>query len=100
MSRRDNCWANAVAESFFNSLKKDRIRKCDYKTRELAPMSSTTSRPSASEPDVTAIPAASVPRPLNGPLCETSDYPVAQGEIQQLQRPHHAAGDFFGALGL
>ncbi len=27
MSRRGNCWDNAVAESFLNSLKKERIRK-------------------------------------------------------------------------
>ncbi|UCQ49487.1 IS3 family transposase [Edwardsiella ictaluri] len=27
---------NSVAESFFSSLKKERIRKCVYKTRELA----------------------------------------------------------------
>jgi putative transposase len=35
MSRRGNCWDNAVAESFFSSLKKERIRKRIYKTREL-----------------------------------------------------------------
>ncbi|MCT2386454.1 IS3 family transposase [Erwinia pyrifoliae] len=36
MSRRGNCWDNAVAESFFSSLKKERIRKRMYKTRDLA----------------------------------------------------------------
>lgn len=36
MSRRDNCWDNAVAESFFGSLKKERIKKRIYKTRDLA----------------------------------------------------------------
>ena len=36
MSRRGNCWGNAVAESFFSSLKKERVRKRIYKTRELA----------------------------------------------------------------
>lgn len=36
MSRRGNCWDNAVAESFFSSLKKERIRKNVYRTRELA----------------------------------------------------------------
>ena len=36
MSRRGNCWDNAVAESFFSSLKKERIRKGIYKTRDLA----------------------------------------------------------------
>ena len=36
MSRRGNCWDNAVAESFFSSLKKERIKKHIYKNRELA----------------------------------------------------------------
>lgn len=36
MSRRGNCWDNAVAESFFSSLKKERIRKRVYKTRDMA----------------------------------------------------------------
>lgn len=36
MSRRGNCWDNAVAESFFSSLKIERIRKRIYKTRDLA----------------------------------------------------------------
>lgn len=36
MSRRANCWDNAVAELFFSSLKKERIRKRIYKTRDLA----------------------------------------------------------------
>jgi putative transposase len=34
MSRKGNCWDNAVAESFFSSLK--RIKKQIYKNRELA----------------------------------------------------------------
>jgi putative transposase len=36
MSRRGNCWDNAVAESFFSSLKKERIKKRIYRNRELA----------------------------------------------------------------
>lgn len=36
MSRRGNCWDNAVVESFFSSLKKERVRKRVYKTREMA----------------------------------------------------------------
>lgn len=31
MSRKGNCWDNAVAESFFSSLKKERIKKYIYK---------------------------------------------------------------------
>ena len=33
MSRRGNCWDNAVAESFFSSLKKERVRNRIYATR-------------------------------------------------------------------
>lgn len=36
MSWRGNCRDNAVAESFFSSLKKERIRKRIYETRYLA----------------------------------------------------------------
>jgi hypothetical protein len=36
MSRRGNCHDNAVAESFFSSLKRDRIRRRTNKTREEA----------------------------------------------------------------
>jgi len=34
MSRRGNCHDNAVAESFFNLLKRERVRRKTYKTRE------------------------------------------------------------------
>jgi putative transposase len=36
MSRRGNCWDNAVAESFFSSLKKERVRRKIYQTKEEA----------------------------------------------------------------
>lgn len=36
ISRHGNCWDNAIAESFFSSLKKERSRKRVYKTREMA----------------------------------------------------------------
>jgi putative transposase len=36
MSRKGNCWDNAVAESFFSSLKKERIKKQIYRNREIA----------------------------------------------------------------
>lgn len=36
MSRRGNCFDNAVAESFFSSLKKERVRRKIYKTRDEA----------------------------------------------------------------
>ena len=36
MSRRGNCWDNAVAESFFSSLKKERVRRRIYRTRDEA----------------------------------------------------------------
>jgi putative transposase len=34
MGRRGNCYDNAVAESFFSSLKKERIKRKIYATRE------------------------------------------------------------------
>ena len=34
MSRRGNCWDNAVVESFFNLLKPERVRRKKHKTRE------------------------------------------------------------------
>ena len=36
MSRKGNCWDNAVAEFFFGSLKKERVKKQIYKSREVA----------------------------------------------------------------
>jgi transposase InsO family protein len=36
MSWRANCWDNAVAKPFFSSMKKERIQKRIYKTRDLA----------------------------------------------------------------
>lgn len=34
MSRRDNCHDNAVAESFFQLLKRERIKRKSYTTRQ------------------------------------------------------------------
>ena len=39
MSRKSNCWDNAVAESFFNSLKTELIYTQRYATREIAKQS-------------------------------------------------------------
>ena len=36
MSRRGNCWDNSVAESFFSSLKKKRVRDRVYGSHEEA----------------------------------------------------------------
>ena len=36
MSRKGNCWDDAVVESFFSSLKKERIKKQICKNRALA----------------------------------------------------------------
>ena len=36
MSRRGNCWDNAVAESFSSSRGNERIRRRNYRTRSLA----------------------------------------------------------------
>ena len=39
MSRRGNCWDNAIAESFFHTLKVELVYENQYKTRELAKQS-------------------------------------------------------------
>ncbi len=39
MSRKGNCWDNAVAESFFRTLKEERIHQQRYKTRQDAKQS-------------------------------------------------------------
>ncbi len=36
MSRRGNCFDNAAVESFFSSLKKEKIRRYIFRTREEA----------------------------------------------------------------
>ncbi len=36
MSRKGNCWDNAVAESFFHTLKIELVHHCDYATRGAA----------------------------------------------------------------
>ena len=39
MSRKGNCWDNAIAESFFHTLKVELVHNCAYKTREEAKLS-------------------------------------------------------------
>ncbi len=39
MSRKGNCWDNAVAESFFKSLKKECVYRNNYLTRKEAELS-------------------------------------------------------------
>lgn len=39
MSRKGNCWDNAVAESFFNTLKTELIYTQRYSSREIAKQS-------------------------------------------------------------
>lgn len=34
MSRKGNCWDNAVSESFFHSLKTELVHHCKFATRE------------------------------------------------------------------
>jgi transposase InsO family protein len=36
MSRRGNCWDNAVVESFFHTLKTEHVQHQRYRTREEA----------------------------------------------------------------
>jgi putative transposase len=41
MSRKGNCWDNAVVEAFFGSLKKELIKKQIYKSRDIAKVAMT-----------------------------------------------------------
>lgn len=71
MSRRGNCWDNAVAESLFSSSKKERVRKRIYKTRDLARADVFDYiEVFYNKPAATATLAASVPRPSNRPRRE------------------------------
>jgi len=36
MSRKGDCWDNAVSESFFHTLKTELVHHCNFKTREEA----------------------------------------------------------------
>jgi putative transposase len=36
MSRRGDCWDNSAVESFFASLKKERVHRTTYATRDTA----------------------------------------------------------------
>lgn len=57
-----------MAESFFSSLKKERIRKRIYKTRDLA--RADVFDYFTTEPDATVTWVASVPRSLKAPRYE------------------------------
>ena len=80
MSRRGNCWDNAVADSFFSSLKKERIRKRIYKTRDLARADVFDYiEVFTTEPAAIVTWAASVPRPLKVPRYETGKCVLERG---------------------
>jgi transposase InsO family protein len=62
MSRRGNCWDNAVMESFFSSLKKERIASSSTRPGTwLGPMCLTTLRCSTTGHVVKVIWVASAP---------------------------------------
>ena len=72
MSRRGNCWDNAVTESFFSSLKKS-VSESVFTKLEIWPvlMFLITSKSFTIEKDATVIWVAFVPRSLNVPQIET-----------------------------
>jgi transposase InsO family protein len=39
MSRKGNCYDNAKSESFFSTLKNERVHRCEYKTKQEAKIS-------------------------------------------------------------
>lgn len=85
MSRRANFWDNAVAESFFSSLKKERIPKRSYKTRDLARADIFEYKEVfTTEPVATAISAASVPRRSKAPRHEVGKSLPNRGQSSHL----------------
>lgn len=89
MSRKGNCWDNAVAESFFSGLKKERIKKQIYKNRELATADvwRTTSRPSTIAPDDTAILAGSAQSSSKRPINHVGYVSTKSWELQGRRTP-------------
>ncbi len=74
MSRRGNCWDNAVAESFFSSLKKSASESGSIKSRTWPGLISLIiSKCSTTGPDATAIWEVSVQRPSKRPRREDSE---------------------------
>ncbi|SXD87057.1 integrase catalytic subunit [Klebsiella quasivariicola] len=92
MSQRGNCQENAVAESFFSSLKKDNIRKRKYKLGIWPErISSITLKSSTTGPSVTAISAAFVLRPFYRSRREDRIFLLSRG----LSIDHLQIGDYF-----
>jgi transposase InsO family protein len=80
MNRKGNCWDNAVAESFFSSLEKERIKKQIYKKRELAIADLADYIDSFTiERAVTVISVASVPAIRSGSQAAPTGSPLNPG---------------------
>lgn len=84
MSRRGNCWDHAVSESFFSSLKKERIRRRIYRTRDMAKGDlfdyiEVFYNRSRRHGHIGGV-VASAPRPSKGSLCEAQQCPAFRGK--------------------
>jgi len=75
MSRRANCWDNAVAESFFGSPKKESGREFIKRAIWRGQTSLITSRSSTTDNGATAISAVLAQRPLRRPHSEAGKSP-------------------------
>lgn len=100
MSRRGNCWDNAVAESFFSSLKKSASENASTKPANWPKSRSLiTSRRFTIEPDATVTSVMSAPRPLNVPQREAGDClniggtPPRRGRIRPPPTPARVASN-------
>lgn len=78
----------AVNESFFSSLKRERITRNGLEKSAIwcGQMSSITSSRSTIE-DATIFPATSVPRSLSGPRCEAGPCPPLSGSPAIINQP-------------
>ena len=87
MSRRGNCYDNAVVESFFQLLKRERIRRKTYRDREAARrMSSITSRCSTTRSAVTLMQTAFLRYSSKNSISTGSKVSTKAGAIQGFRR--------------
>jgi transposase InsO family protein len=81
MRRKGDCWDNAVVESFFGSLKSERVQWRSYQTREQA--RGTSSRTSRCSTTAAGCIRTWAPR-VQMSLRETADWPMRLNAVSVL----------------
>jgi transposase InsO family protein len=73
VGRKGQCWDNAVAESFFATMKTELIHRRAWPTRKTASSSSTTSRAGTTPADATPPSATSAPTQYESTITATTE---------------------------